>query len=313
MKIAAIKHAFIKNGPTILLAGGIVAMAAGAATAVIAGIKTHDDIQRHKRLSEDYVELDTDAYDALQGAVAESEEEHDELLMIHQDIADRAELLKQDLKDIRIAAVKRWVPPVLLFVGGGTAVVFGHRILLARYAALLASYVALAAEYDSYRGFISNEYGTEVDAKALTHAREDVQKQIADGTLKANPAALFSETVDDRLNWFNAQNGLMTLMHLNRLEGDLNLCLRANGYLTYNDVRKRLGLKCNNAGCTALWLWNEDYQDVVHFGIDEYLEEAKKNPGFYATPQLTLRFNCRPDAATGNPFAKVGKKEKVPA
>ena len=173
-----------------------------------------------------------------------------------------------------VKLVKLYAPSVILGGLSIAAILASNNILRKRNVALAAAFASVSESFDAYRGRVIEKYGKDVD----TQLRMGVSEQVDEIVKVCNPmgspyAVLFDEC---NPNWQHQPE--YNLMFLKAQQQMANDRLRANGFLTLNDVLDSIGCKPTNAGLVVGWVYKKDNDagdDFVDFGLDDSRENVR--------------------------------------
>lgn len=178
-------------------------------------------------------------------------------------------------------AVKRFAKvywPSVVIIGGSLFVmVSGHYILAKRYAGLVVAYESLNKSYKSYRGYITETQGKDVDF-AARHHEDKVYLADDDSVVVVDPKEIF---IPDRdLSDYAALFGKGYSLHIDSHNDDpetifnilrsteewANAVFQEQGYIFLQDVYENLGLVDKFAPDGIGWCSGIG-DDYVDFGI----------------------------------------------
>lgn len=188
-----------------------------------------------------------------------------------------------------VKLVKLYAPSVILGGLSIAAILASNNILRKRNVALAAAFASVSESFDAYRGRVIEKYGKDVDTQLRMGVSEQVvqrtvtddmgnEKQVDEIVKVCNPmgspyAVLFDEC---NPNWQHQPE--YNLMFLKAQQQMANDRLRANGFLTLNDVLDSIGCKPTNAGLVVGWVYKKDNDagdDFVDFGLDDSRENVR--------------------------------------
>ena len=152
-----------------------------------------------------------------------------------------------------IPAVKRFAKvywPSFVIIGGSLfVIVSGHYILAKRYAGLVVAYESLNKSYKSYRGYIKENYGNDIDYNAR-HAKDGTS--MVDSQIVVDPDDIFIPDRDlsdfavffgkDYSELVSSDDPEEALHHLKAQEEWANAVLQEQGYIFLQDVYHALGV-----------------------------------------------------------------------
>lgn len=243
-----------KHSPTILFAGGVVGVVATTVLACRATLKLDQVLEDTQKHLNDARNLQHQNYS-----------EHDR---------------QQDMAYIYIRAsvkvAKLYSPAILVGAASIGALAGSHNILSKRNAALTAAYAAVEKGLREYHQRVVDEFG-EDKARELRYGSEErtVVEETDKGTKKVqvkhvtenghSPYARFFDEMNKNWN----PNPEYNIMFLRCQQNYANDRLRAKGHLLLNDVYDMLGMERTKAGCVVGWVWNDQGDDFVDFGVWE--------------------------------------------
>lgn len=275
-----------KNGPEIMVVGGIIG---GVVSAVLACKAT------------------TKAQDILAEAKHQVDNVHN--VLEAPDYKDKytEEDSKKDLALIYVQTglklAKTYAPAIGVGVLSIASILGGHNILRKRNFALAAAYTTIDQAFKEYRGNVVERFGEQVDkqlrynlkAEKITETEVDpetgkqkkVKKEVlvpqGDGVYSGY-ARMFDRGCDP---WENDAN--LNRAFLMSQEEYANQKLRTQGYLFLSDVYKALGFRDDRASHCVGWVFDENAptgDNYVSFGF-------RDNPDFMAgyEKSVILDFN----------------------
>lgn len=271
---------FHKNGPGIMVVGGVIGLIGSGVMACIATRKVDDVIVRNKNRIE-----------AIHKTVP-AEEQKKELTLgyLH--------------AGLDFAAL--YGPSIVLGALSATSVLVGHDILKKRNLRLAVAYMTLDQGYRQYRNRVIERYGEEVDQELRfgTH-KEKIEETVTDEKGKEKKVKkevqVYDEDISGYAKWFTLeeseiaeQNIDYNLMILKGIQTSVNIDLRTRGYLFLNDVYSALGYKRTKAGQVVGWVYDKNREDHGDNWIDFGIRKVRKlkNDGSGLTEEaILLDFN----------------------
>ena len=278
MKFAEnIKRAFSMTGfklrvhsPEILVVTGVVGTVVGTVMACKATMKldeilaeANDNIDRVKKAAED---------EALKEKYTEDDRKKD-LAIVY---------VKTGVKVAKLHA-----PAALVMTASIVSVLTGHSVLRKRNLALAAAYATVDKGYKEYRKGVIDKFGEELDrelkhgvkavelADTVTDEKTGEPKEVSKTVEAIDPNRLpneYSRIFDERnRNWDNA-GPKYSKWFLQAQQQYANDLLRAQGYLTLNEVYEMLGFEKTRAGQVVGWVYDKKNpvgDNFVDFGIHE--------------------------------------------
>lgn len=274
IKNVAMKGLFVlkKYSPQILTVTGALAATGGAIWACKATLHAEEIL--------DEVNEKIDAVHEAEELASEGKAEY------------TSEQKTKDLVNIYVNAgwrfVKLYAGPAALFVFGMGSMFGGAHILSKRNIAIMSAYKTVDESYKKYRDRVTKELGKDKDyefahgiEKEKTHTvtvedeegkkhKETVVQKKADKKKLGRYAVVFDESARE---W--EKNADYNLTFVKMTENHMNDRLRAHGHLFLNDVRVALGFDPIPAGQIVGWLYNDEHQSYVDFGLYDLNDPAK--------------------------------------
>lgn len=219
---------------------------------------------------------------------------------------------KEERKELSIAygrttvdVVKLYLPAVTLGVASVASILAGHNIISKRSAAYAAAYTAVNDQLKGYRERVAARYGEDVEHELYYDMQdEDISTENPDGSVDTvtvkKPGVkgdspfcrYFDKTI---LTWKNDAES--NRFFLGRQQDSANRILKAQGFITLNEVYDLIGFKKTSAGIVAGWIYDEDNplgDNQVDFGMYTDDEETRRFINGLE-PSVLLDFNVDGD------------------
>jgi len=281
--IGAAQLALKAHAPTLLVAGGVVSMGAGA---VVACKKT---LQVEDLLADRVVELER-----------VQEGESLQLEGYTKDVA-RSDRIKVYTR-AGLSLGKLYLVPGVLFVGGAALVFKGHHMMIQRNATLAIAFTALKEAFDKYRQRVVAEQGVEADQRFAHGYKTVATTDPATGELVVSTTNEWEDN-DDPYNRVFRQGesslwkrdlGLNQMLIASQQRFAQERLMR-KGILWLSDVYESLGFEVNDISRVVGWrvrTLHDGTKDipVVDFGLNKphpLDSELAKEHAIY------LDFNCQ--------------------
>jgi len=278
----AAKLALQANAPTLMVAGGVVSMGAGAVVACKQTLKVEEVLEKH-----------TPDLEKIERGRALSLESYTEEVAR----SDRIKVYTRATIDL----TKLYAVPGILFVGGAVLVFRGHHLMVKRNAALAVAFTAVTDAFAKYRSRVVAEQGHEADQR---FAHGYVVKEVVDG--ETGEVAMI--TTRDWNNTDDPYNRVFERGASTQWEDDLGLNkmfvsqmerlaqekLMRRGYLWLSEVYESLGFPENDICRIVGWRVQtlpDGSKDIpeVSFGLDKpHPDDWKYN----RENAIYLDFNC---------------------
>ncbi len=271
------------NGPTLMVAGGVVAMTAGTVLACRQTLLVESVLDPHTRQLDKIQqgsELGLDSY----------KEENSR--------SDRLKVYGRVSYDL----IGLYAVPGVLFISGTGLVFGGHRILMKRNATLALAFTTVSKSFEAYRNRVRMEFGNEVDAGlASGHVMRQVTNEQGETEYVAEKD-LVNSAIDPYNRIFGEgyssqwQNDLgVNKMFIANQQRMANILLNHQGYIYLSDVYKSLGFPESDISRVTGWKVTrlpDGSRDIpfVDFGIDRPhpMDDACKIDN-----AVYLDFNCQ--------------------
>lgn len=195
--------------------------------------------------------------------------------------------------------VRLYGPTVLVGATSLACLAGAQRIIIRRNAALTAAYGIVDRAYKEYRGRVREEFGEDKELE-LYHGAEEYERvtTLADGSQKIETTQRAKTKGDDYARFFEkgnpnwVDNPEYNFITLRTAEKFCNNKLRAETFLTLNDVYEILGIPKSSAGQVVGWATGAGGDDYVDFGLFENNESARRFVNGQETAVL-LNFNVQ--------------------
>lgn len=224
------------------------------------------------------------------------------------------ELANRDLALVYVQTgvkfVKLYGPAVALGVTSIGCLLASNNILRKRNAALAAAFTAVDTSFKEYRGRLIERFGE--NGKALDRElrynikAKEIEERIVDENGNETTVTKTVEVVDPNAyslysvvfcegsrGW--TRNAELNKVFLVQTQNHLNDKLKANGYLTLNEVYDSLGFQRTAYGQIAGWVWTEDSSigdNFVDFGIFNIYNEKACDFINGIEKSVIIDFNC---------------------
>lgn len=281
--IAAVQLAAKAHAPTLLVAGGVVSMGAGA---VVACKKT---LQVEELLSDRVAELER----VQEGVSLQLEGYTKEVAR-----SDRIKVYTR----AGLTLGRLYLVPGVLFVGGAALVFKGHHMMIQRNATLAIAFTALKEAFDKYRQRVVAEQGSEADQR-FAHGYKMAEYTDPETGEKA---VVTTRDWDDDTDPYNrvfrqgessmwkADLGLNKMLIASQQKFAQERLMR-KGILWLSDVYESLGFEVNDISRVVGWRVRKlpdgtNDIPVVDFGLDKPHPDDWKYNKEHA---VYLDFNCQ--------------------
>lgn len=233
-----------KHSPEILIVTGIVGLVGAGVMACKATLKVHEVLDEHK-----------EDMDKIHEVAAENREDY------------TPKDVKKDttIRYIQTAKglLKIYGPAIVLAIASIAAILVGNNILQKRCAALAAAYAASDTAFRAYRGRVVDKYGEEEDRKLYSGA-DTIEVVEMDEKGKTKKQKVEVSPKNDYIKYFAPGNPYWEdddqfvqsffAMRIN----EVNKLLRKKGFMTLNEVYRKLGLQETQAGLVVGWVYRPD-------------------------------------------------------
>lgn len=268
------KFSFDNHKPEIMIVSGIVCMAAGIVTAIMATTKVGEVIDTTKdRLDVVHQRM----LDTENATVASESEESTELY-------SEKENQQALTKVYAIAAMqmgKLYAPTIICTLLGTGLIVGGMREQKQRNLALAVAYTAEHNAFKNYREKVLEKFGEEIDRELNLGVREEtvvddvvdengevhkVERKVT--TMSDKPVSPYAKYFDECSTAYENDHEV-NLYFLRAQEAWANNVFHQQGYLTLNEVYDRLGIPLTRSGYEIGWVDSKPNEPVKHisFGI----------------------------------------------
>lgn len=287
------------HAPELLVAGGVIGIAAGTIAACIATLKSKKVLDAAK----------LDISEIHERASVNSDEEHGKI--------EKRELTAAYLRTA--AKIIGLYAPSIILLGLSTAeIVTSNTIQRKRLTAMSAAYAAIDKGFKDYRARVIERFGPETDKELRFGIKE---KKIQETTVNPETGKEKTEKktiqttcydgVSEYARFFDCgnpewvNNSDYNVMLLRAKQNFANDKLAADGYLYLNDVYDMLNIHRTRAGQVVGWIYNKNDPTIdsfVDFGIREiYRNDSVGNP----QSVFLLDFNV------DGPILDYAHKEKI--
>lgn len=250
-----------KHSPEILIGVGVIGVITSAVMACKATTKLSDILEESK-----------EELDSIHEAVHKEE------------LADKytEDMMQKDLALVYfqtgVKIAKLYAPAVILGTLSLTSVVASNNILRKRNVALAAAYATVDKTFKEYRERVVDRFGEQVDYE-LSHnviGTKEIEEKVVDDKGKEKTVKKTVEVVDpnstnEYVKYFTQTNPYWDdcpdyiEMFLRSQQNYANDRLKAEKYLTLNDVYESLGFQKTKAGMVVGWVFDENNKDGDNF------------------------------------------------
>lgn len=285
-----------KHSPEILVAVGVVGTITSAVMACKATLKVNDIIDETKDLIDDIHEAVVEEKHTSDGELYTQEIANHDLFIVY---------AKTGWK-----LVKLYGPAVAVGVTSIGCMLASNNILRKRNVALAAAYTAVETSFKDYRNRLIERFGE--NGKALDRElrynikAKEIEERIVDENgsettvtktvevMDPNNRSIYSVVFcEGNLGW--TRNAELNKVFLIQTQNHLNDKLKANGFLTLNEVYDSLGFQRTAYGQIAGWVWTEDGtigDNYVDFGMFDIYNEKACDFINGIEKSIVLDFNC---------------------
>lgn len=168
---------------------------------------------------------------------------------------------------------KLYAPTIL--VGAITIACFtkSHAILTKRNAAITAAYAAMERAFSEYRGRVRESVGEEKERelyypleKCEIGEEDDIGEKKTELLATDNTRSMYARFFDKNSSSWNPQPEY-NMIFLRAQQNWLNDRLRSKGHVFLNEAYDCLGIDRTSAGSVVGWVWYEDGDNYVDFGL----------------------------------------------
>lgn len=254
----------IKHSPEILVGAGI---AGGVVTTVMASKATLKVSEVCKESNEMYEKIE---------AIVQSEEITEEQYSEEDARNDRIILASTITKSV----LKNYVPVAVVGLGSVACILCGYNILSKRNMAIVAAYSTLQTGFETYRKRVIKELGEEADWRFRTGAtQKKIEREVIDestGEIKTRKikADVIEEDIDpidytinfcrEAIHISDRMDITGSLSYIQGVENSANLTLKADKFISLNDVREMLGVPKKSYGQIVGWALDGTGDNYVH-------------------------------------------------
>lgn len=282
-----------KHSPEILVAVGVVGTVASVVMACKATLKVNEVIDEAK-----------ETVDKIHEGV-EQQKHTDDGEVYTQEIAN------QDLAIVYVQTgwkfVKLYGPAVALGALSIGCMLASNNILRKRNVALAAALTAVDTSFKEYRGRVIDRFGKQLDKELRYNIKaKEIEETVVDEdgnettvkktveVMDPNAHSIYSVVFcEGNLGW--TRNAELNKVFLIQQQNYANDKLKANGFLTLNEVYDMLGVRRTAYGQIAGWVWTEDGtvgDNFVDFGIFDIYNEKACDFVNGVEKSIILDFNC---------------------
>lgn len=282
-----------KHSPEILIAVGVVGTVASVVMACQATLKVNEVIDEAKDVIDDIHESVEEGHHTADGELYTQEVANRDLAIVYGQTAWRL--------------VKLYGPAVMVGTASIACMLASNNILHKRNAALAAGLAAAETSLKEYRDRVIERFGKEMDKELRYNIKaQEIEEKVVDEegnettvtkTVKvADPSGYSIYSVifcEGNLGW--TRNPELNKVFLIQQQRYANDKLKAQGYLTLNEVYELVGAQKTNYGQIAGWVWTEDSSvgdNYVDFGIFDPDNEKACDFINGHERSVILDFNC---------------------
>lgn len=242
-----------KHSPEILLVIGIASGLAGAVMACKATLKVNEVLDESKtninRVHEATENGETDG-----GVSYDLEDAKKDLTLIYAKTG--------------VELAKLYAPAVAFGVVSVTSILASNNIMHKRNAAMAAAYTSVFQGFKEYRKRVVERVGADMDHEFLNNIKaQEITEIVVDGKGKEKEVKKTVQTLDPLASspytrYFTSNNpNWQAVLDYNEMflrgqQDYANDKLRAEGFLTLNDVCDMLGLETSKEGMVIGWIYN---------------------------------------------------------
>ena len=283
-----------KHGPEILVVVGVVGTVASVVMACKATLKVNDIIDETKELVDDIHEGVEQKKHTADGEEYTQEIANRDLFIIYAQTGWKF--------------VKLYGPAVALGVASISCMVASNSILRKRNIALAAAYTAVDTGFKEYRGRVIERFGKDLDRELRYNIKaKEIEELVVDENGNETTVKKTVEVIDPNaihniysvvfcegnLGW--TKNAELNKVFLIQQQNYANDRLKANGYLTLNEVYDMVGAQRTAYGQIAGWVWTDDSSvgdNFVDFGIFDIYNDKACDFVNGIEKSIILDFNC---------------------
>lgn len=282
-----------KHSPEILVAVGVVGTVASVVMACKATLKVNEVIDEAK-----------ETVDKIHEGVEQQKHTEDGEVYTQ-------EIANQDLAIVYVQTgwkfVKLYGPAVALGALSIGCMLASNNILRKRNVALAAALTAVDTSFKEYRGRVIDRFGKQLDKELRYNIKaKEIEETVVDEdgnettvkktveVMDPNAHSIYSVVFcEGNLGW--TRNAELNKVFLIQQQNYANDKLKANGFLTLNEVYDMLGVRRTAYGQIAGWVWTEDGtvgDNFVDFGIFDIYNEKACEFVNGVEKSIILDFNC---------------------
>lgn len=282
-----------QHSPEILAVVGVVGTVASVVMACKATLKVNEIVDEAK-----------DVIDTIHEGVEQEKHTAEGELYTQEDA-------NKDLAIVYVQTgwkfVKLYGPAVAVGVASVCCMLASNNILRKRNAALAAAFTAVDTSFKEYRGRVIERFGKDLDRELRYNIKaKEIEERVVDENGNETTVTKTVEVMDPNvhsmysvifcegnLGW--TRNPELNKVFLISQQNQANDRLKAQGYLTLNEVYEMLGYRKTAYGQIAGWVFTEDGSagdNFVDFGLfDIYNEKACDFINGYEK-SVVIDFNC---------------------
>lgn len=306
------------NSPQILFWSGLVVTITGFGYAVYSATKVKDAMAESEAKVD---EINLRKEEAEKNENNLSDEEKNAIIVV----CDKE--LRQTKIDTAWVMFKLLGIPFMIFAGGLSMSVGGHRLLVKRFGQLSAAFATLQQTFDKYRQLVIRDHGEEADRRyrygivdEATTTATITDKNGKEKTVKCkipavNPeeaASMYSFIFSEDTTWRCKKDPVMNIAFLRSQEEYWNVWMETRQkpvtlYMVLNDLGIELDSDDprNDYIMIAGWRPNGDGDNKIDFGI---MRAVNKPALDMLDNSVFLNFNCDGNLYHSTRYTKDGKK-----
>lgn len=287
-----------KHSPEILVAVGVVGAVASVVMACKATLKVNEIVDDAKELIDDIHEGVAEEKCTADGELYTQEDANKDLVIVYAQTG--------------LKLVKLYGPAVAVGALSLGCMLASNNILRKRNVALAAAFTAVDNSFKEYRSRVIERFGKELDRELRFNIKaKEVQETVVDENGNETVVTKTVEVVDPNvthdiysivfcegnLGW--TKNAELNKMFLLQQQNHANDKLKAQGFVSLNEVYDMLGAQRTAYGQFAGWVYTEDSSvgdNFIDFGIFNLNNEKACDFVNGLERSIILDFNCIGDA-----------------
>ena len=307
-RILAIAGRFLKkNAPTIATGAGVAGM-------IVTTVWSCKQTLKIEKITIEFDEKEKELDEKIEQVL--EKEKNGELpaeRYTQQDISNDKRILKGK-KYWEIA--KLYIAPGALGAVSLGLICWGHSSLLKDKAALTGAFTGLTEAFKAYRKRVVEDIGPEKDREYFTGMKteervltnpetgetviEKVQVPVGDSL------SIYAKEFNEFNVNFNHKSHMQNLYFLKRAECMFNDRLKSRGFITLNEVLDYLRLPWTYEGQHVGWVYGQNGDDFISFGIEEWIKEMNNaDAWYYNDSPRTIRLDFNVDGDIDYIFTKA--------